>query len=270
MVSDSDATAPTVQSANTIATYGLPRRLAVMLNALEVYLPAKGSSECSVSVSPTPFTDADSDGIPATLTTTFACAGTTPAGKPYSAQGAVTLSDTDNNQAKSGFSASFANFQTSLTRINGTVVNRTLHGTLILNKSNDALFTIDKNYVSSVHIERPGRSAVDGSLAFAVSKTYTPDSTSIPWSAGLISISQDSPATLTWTRGNKVRIWQHFTSPSLHWNPAVCGSSTRLLNFDSGAEEWVYTRSKGGQDTLRLEFSDCGIFTVKLNTAAVQ
>lgn len=244
--------------------YNLPRRIIHLLNALGAYLPPAGSGECSVTVSPANYTDADDDGVPASVSVSFNCAGTRAGGTSYTTEGSISLSDTDDNQALSGYSASFSGFHTVLTREDGTVIDRTLGGSFTLDKRDASLYLIAKNYQQAVSITK-GANTYTGSAEFKVEKTYAPELPDTPWAKGTITIAQDKPGSLTWVRGGKTRNLIWYTDPTLHYNRADCASPTRLLNFDDGAKVWVYTRPDGQQDTLRLEFTGCGQFTVTLN-----
>lgn len=249
--------------------YNLPRRIIHLLNALGAYLPPVGSGECSVTVSPPNFVDADDDGVPASITVTFDCAGTRAGGASYTTEGSVSLSDTNDALPLSGYSVSFNGFHTVVTRDDGTVIDRSLEGSFTLDKSDASLYTIAKNYSQAVSVTTGGNT-YDGSAQLEVEKTYAPELPDTPWAKGTITIAQDNPGSLTWERGGRVRNLIWYTDPTLHWNRADCASPARLLNYDSGAKVWVYTRPNGEQDTLRLEFTGCGEFTVTLNGGAVE
>lgn len=257
------------EGARNAIGYRLPRRLIHLLNAAGAYLPPAGSGECSVTVSPTDYADADDDGVPANVTVAFDCAGTRAGGTGYTTEGSVTLSDTDDALPLSGYSAGFTGFHTVLTRDDGTVIDRTFDGSLTLDKRDASLYAIAKDYSQAVSVTR-GANTYTGSAEFEVEKTYAPELPDTPWAKGTITIAQDDPGSLTWVRGGKTRNLVWYTDPTLHYNRADCASPSRLLNYDAGAKEWVYTRPSGEQDTLRLEFTGCGQFTVTLNGEAVE
>jgi hypothetical protein len=262
------ATALSEGALNAIG-YNLPRRVIHLLNALGAYLPPAGSGECSVTVSPANFVDADDDGVPASITVSFNCAGTRANGTSYTTEGSISLSDTDDTQALSGYSANFSGFHTVLTRDDGTVIDRSLEGSFTLDKRDASLYAIAKNYSQAVSLS-VGGNTYSGSAEFKVEKTYAPELPGTPWAKGTITIARDNPGSLTWVRGGKTRNLIWYTDPTLHWNRADCASPARLLNYDSGAKEWVYTRPSGEQDTLRIEFTGCGEFTVTFNGGAVE
>jgi hypothetical protein len=249
--------------------YNLPRRIIHLLNALGAYLPPAGSGECSVTVSPTDYADADDDGVPANVTVTFDCAGTRANGTLYTTEGSVTLSDTDDTLPLSGYSATFSPFHSVLTRDDGTVIDRTLEGSFTLDKRDASLYAIAKNYSQALSLSLGGNTYT-GSAVFEVEKTYAPELPGTPWAKGTITIAQDNPGSLTWVRGGKTRNLVWYTDPTVHWNRADCASRARLLNYDAGAKVWAYTRPSGQQDLLRIGFTGCGQFTLTLNGGAVE
>jgi hypothetical protein len=84
-------------------------------------------------------------------------------------------------------------------------------------------------------------------------------------------VDKNNPGSATWTRGNNTRSLIWYTDPTLHWNRTACQNPLgRLMNFDSGAKEYVYTNPAGQTSTLRIEFSGCGQFSVTLNGQIVQ
>lgn len=253
-------------------TWGLPRRINLILRAVGVlYLPAMGSGNCTISTTPSPLVDADDDGVPASATTTYSCTYTSPGGISYSLNGSISLQDTNDNQPFSGYGVTFSNFRSRVSSDNRSV-ERTLNGSYSIDKQDAALFKIGKNYTHSV-TRTIFNNTYTGSLVFNVSKTYAPDNdgNSNPWDAGTITVDKASPGSATWTRGNNTRNLIWYTDPSLHWNRAACQNPLgRLMNFDSGAKEYVYTSPAGEKSTLRFAFSGCGQFSVTLNGAPVE
>jgi hypothetical protein len=253
-------------------TWGLPRRINLILRALGVlYLPPLGSGNCTIHTTPSPLVDADDDGVPANATTAYDCSYTGPGGTSYALNGSITLEDTNDNQQYSGFGVTFNNFRSRMSGDNRSV-ERTLNGSYSMDKQDATLFKISKNYTHGI-TKTVFNNTYTGSLIFNVHKTYAPDNDgdSNPWNAGTISVDKAHPGSATWTRGshNRNLIW--YTDPTLHWNRSVCQNPLgRLMNFDSGAKEYVYTNPAGQQSTLRLEFSACGNFTVALNGQSVQ
>jgi len=247
--------------------WGLPRRLIMVLKAFEVYIPAAATGTCTISKSGDQ-TDADNDGVPVNATYTFDCTATGPADGTYSNKGSITLKDTNDAQAESGFSLSFDAFKTRISPDASKSVERTLQGSYSLDKQDATLYKIGKNYTHSVVIAN-GNNTYNGSLSFNVNKTYAPEDPAAPWSKGTITIDKAAPGTATWTRNNtRNLIW--YTDPTLHYNRADCQNPGRILNFDSGAKEYVYTNPAGEKSTLRIEFSACGTFSVTFNGQPVQ
>ncbi|GIW25282.1 hypothetical protein [Meiothermus sp.] len=252
--------------------WGLPRRINLILRAVGVlYLPPFGSGNCAIQTTPSPPVDADDDGVPTDATTTYHCSYTGPGGTIYSLNGAIRLQDTNDNQPYSGYSVTFDSFRS---RVSGNTasVERTLNGSYSLDKQDATLFKISKNYTHSV-TKTAANNTYTGSLVFAVGKTYAPDSDGDgnPWNAGTITVDKASPGSATWTRGHNTRNLIWYTDPTLHWNPKVCQNPLgRLMNFDSGAKEFVYTNPANEKSTLRIEFSACGNFTVTLDGQTLQ
>jgi hypothetical protein len=253
-------------------TWGLPRRIHLFLRAVGVlYLPPSSSGNCAINTSPSPLVDADDDGVPANATATFDCSYTSPGGTSYTLNGSITLQDTNDTQPYSGYSVSFNNFKSRVSGDNRSV-ERTLNGSYSIDKQDATLFKITRNYTHSV-TKTVFNNTYTGSLVFNVSTTYAPDSDgdSNPWNAGTITVDKNNPGSATWTRGNNTRNLIWYTDPTLHWNPATCQNPQgRLMNFDSGAKEFVYTNPAGQTSTLRIEFSGCGQFSVTLNGQIVE
>lgn len=247
--------------------WGLPRRINLILRAVGVlYLPPLGSGNCTISTTPSPLVDADDDGVPAYATSAYDCSYTGPDGTSYTLSGSITLQDTNDNQQFSGYSVTFDNFKSRVSGDNRSV-ERTLNGSYSMDKQDATLFKISKNYTHSV-TKTVFNNTYTGSLVFNVSKTYAPDNDgdSNPWNAGTISVDKASPGSATWIRNNNTRNLIWYTDPTLHWNRSVCKNpSGRLMNFDSGAKEYVYTNPAGVKSTLRIAFSGCGQFSVTLN-----
>ncbi len=252
--------------------WGLPRRINLILRAVGVlYLPPLGSGNCTISTTPSPLIDADDDGVPANATTSYNCSYTGPGGTSYALTGSITLQDNNDNQQYSGYSVSFDNFKSRVSGDNLSV-ERTLNGNYSMDRQDATLFKISKNYTHSV-TKTVFNNTYTGSLVFNVNKTYAPDSDgdSNPWNAGTITVDKASPGSATWIRGNNTRNLIWYTDPTLHYNRSTCQNpSGRLMNFDSGAKEYVYINPAGQKSTLRLEFSACGNFTVTLNGQSVQ
>ncbi len=253
-------------------TWGLPRRIHLFLRAVGVlYLPPSGSGNCTISTGPSPLVDADDDGVPANATTTYNCSYSGPGSTSYSLNGSIGLQDTNDNQPYSGYSVTFTNFKARVSGDNRSV-ERTLNGSYSMDKQDATLFKISKNYTHSVS-KTVFNNTYTGSLDFNVSKTYAPDSDgdSNPWNAGTITVDKASPGSATWKRDNNTRNLIWYTDPTLHWNRTACQNPLdRLMNFDSGAKEFVYTNPAGEKSTLRIEFSGCGQFSVTLNGQPVQ
>jgi hypothetical protein len=253
-------------------TWGLPRRIHLFLRAVGVlYLPPSGSGNCAISTSPSPLVDADDDGVPANATTSYDCSYTGSGGISYSLNGSISLQDTNDNQPYSGYSVTFTNFKARVSGDNRSV-ERTLNGSYSIDKQDATLFKISKNYTHSVS-KTVFNNTYTGSLVFNVSKTYAPDNdgNSNPWDAGTITVDKNNPGSATWTRGNNTRSLIWYTDPTLHWNRTACQNPLgRLMNFDNGAKEYVYTNPAGQTSTLRIEFSGCGQFSVTLNGQPVQ
>lgn len=252
--------------------WGLPRRINLILRAVGVlYLPPMSSGNCTISTTPSPLMDADDDGVPTSATTTYSCTYTSPGGISYSLNGSISLQDTNDNQPFSGYSVTFTNFKSRISSDNRSV-ERTLNGSYSMDKQDATLFKISKNYTHSV-TKTVFNNTYTGSLVFNVNKTYAPDTDgdSNPWNAGTITVGKASPGSATWTRGNNTRNLIWYTDPTLHWNRAACQNPFgRLMNFDSGAKEYVYTNPAGEKSTLRIAFSGCGQFSVTLNGQPVE
>jgi len=252
--------------------WGLPRRINLILRAVGVlYLPPLGSGNCTISTTPSSLVDADDDGVPANATTSYNCSYTGPGNTSYALSGSITLQDTNDNQQFSGYSLTFDNFKS---RVSGDSrsVERTLNGSYGVDKQDATLFKISKNYTHSVS-RTVFNNTYTGSLVFNVNKTYTPDNDgdSNPWNAGTITVDKSSPGSATWIRGTNTRSLIWYTDPTLHWNRAACQNPFgRLMNFDSGAMEYVYTSPAGEKSTLRIAFSGCGQFAVTLDGQPVQ
>lgn len=262
-----------VDSLDTHAqNWGLPRRINLILRAVGVlYLPPSGSGNCTLSTTPSPLADADDDGVPADATTAYDCSYTGPGGTSYNLNGSIRLQDTNDNQPYSGYSVTFNNFRSRVSS-NSSSVERTLNGSYSIDKQDATLFKISKNYSHNV-TKTAFNNTYTGSLAFNVSKTYAPDNDgdSNPWNAGTITVEKTNPGSATWTRNGNTRNLIWYTDPTLHWNRSVCQNpSGRLMNFDSGAKEYIYTNPANEKSTLRIEFSACGNFTVTLNGQTVQ
>ncbi len=252
--------------------WGLPRRINLILRAVGVlYLPPLGSGNCTIHTTPSPLVDADDDGEPADATTTHDCSYTGPSGTSYNLNGSIRLQDTNDSQPYSGYSVNFNNFRSRVSS-NSSSVERTLNGSYSIDKQDATLFKIGKNYTHSVS-KTVFNNTYTGSLAFNVNKTYAPDNDgdSNPWNAGTIAVDKANPGSAAWTRGSNTRNLIWYTDPTLHWNRSVCQNPLgRLMNFDSGAKEFVYTNPANEKSTLRIEFSACGSFTVTLNGQTVQ
>ncbi|GEM85225.1 hypothetical protein [Meiothermus hypogaeus] len=252
--------------------WGLPRRINLILRAVGVlYLPPSGSGNCTLSTTPSPPADADDDGVPADATTTYDCSYTSPSGTSYSLNGSIRLQDTNDNQPYSGYSVTFNSFRSRVSSSNLSV-ERTLNGSYSMDKQDATLFKISKNYTHNV-TKTALNNTYTGSLVFNVSKTYAPDNDgdSNPWNAGTITVDKANPGSATWSRNSITRNLIWYTDPTLHWNRSACQNPLgRLMNFDSGAKEYVYTNPASEKSTLRIEFSACGQFTVTLNGQTVQ
>jgi len=247
-------------------SWGLPRRVTLILKALGHYIPNAASGSCTISKEGD-LTDADDDGVPVNAKITFTCSATGPLGATYDTEGSLTLKDTNDAQAQSGYSVEFKGFKTRVSSDANHSVTRTLEGTYTLDRQTST-YQILKKYTYT--IERKNFSnTTTSSLVFDVSKTYTPDPSALdagkPFSAGTIVVDKANPGSAVWTRDNNNRTLQWYTDPNLHWNRAVCQAPERILNFDSGAKEYVYTNPAGQQSTLRIAFSGCGDFQVTFN-----
>lgn len=271
MLSDAGLGAASVQSAGGVSelmanvqALGLPRRIGHILAALEAYVPAATTANCSITQDPAAPVDADNDGTPANVKITFNCAGTRPNGAAYTTEGVATLKDTDDGLVNSGFSFSLENFHSKTIRDNGTTVDRIVSGSFERDKT-AANWQIKKQYNHKVTLTK-GSDVYTGSVDFLVNKTYTPDDANKPWGAGTLSVDKAVPGTLTWIRNSITRNLIWYTDPTLHWNRAACQAPARLLNFDSGAKEYVYTNPEGKKSILRLAFSGCG----SINTTLTQ
>lgn len=270
MLSDAGVSGASAQSVNSLAAeveahaigFGLPRRIVHVLNALEAYIPDVTDASCTITKDPAAPTDADNDGTPASLKMTFNCAGTRSNGTAYTTEGVATLQDTDDAQANSGFSLKLENFHAKITRTDGTVVERTVNGSFERDKTT-ANWQIKKQYSHKVSITK-GSNVYNGSVDLLVNKTYTPDDAAKPWAAGTITVDKAVPGSLTWVRNAVTRNLIWYTDPSIHWNRAACQAPARVLNFDSGAKEYVYTNPQGQKSTLRLVFGGCGNITTTL------
>uniref|UniRef100_A0A7C3DCR7 Lipoprotein n=1 Tax=Meiothermus ruber TaxID=277 RepID=A0A7C3DCR7_MEIRU len=277
MLGDASSTAFSAQGqadsleANAQA-WGLPRRNVLILRAVGImYLPLASSANCSINTTPSTPTDTDNDGVPASATTTYNCSYTGPGNTSYSLKGSIALQDTNDNQPYSGYSVAFDRFASRLAG-NNFAIERTLQGSYSIDKQDATLFKITKNYTHTV-TKTVFNNTYTGSLAFNVSKTYAPDNdgNSDPWDAGTFTVDKASPGSATWTRNNNTRNLIWYTDPTLHWNRTVCQNPLgRLMNFDSGAKEFVYINPAGEKSTLRIEFSGCGQFSVTLNGQPVE
>lgn len=252
--------------------WGLPRRIHLILRAVGVLnLPPLGSGNCTISTTPSPLVDADDDGVPANATTSYNCSYTGPGGTSYTLSGSITLQDTNDNQQFSGYSVTFDNFKSRVSGDNRSVES-TLNGSYSMDKQDATHFKISKNYTHSV-TKTVFNNTYTGSLVFNVNKIYAPDNDgdSNPWNAGTITVDKASPGSATWIRSNNTRNLIWYTDPTLHWNRAACQNPFgRLMNFDSGAKEFVYTNPAGEKSTLRIAFSGCGQFSVTLNGQPVE
>lgn len=270
LMADASTASMAAMSADSLVVnaqaWGLPRRLIMLLRAFEVYIPSAATGSCTITKSGDQ-TDADDDGVPVNATYAFDCTATGPNGATYTNQGSITLQDTNDAQAESGFSVSFGAFKSRISADAHHSKERTLSGSYTLDKQT-SVYGIQKNYTHTVKIVN-FNNEYSGSLSFKVSKTYTPDNLSKPWSAGTIEVKKEAPGSATWVRNNNTRTLSWYTDPTLHYNRAACQNPTRLLNFDSGAKEYVYTNPAGEQSTLRIEFSACGTYTVTFNKQAV-
>lgn len=272
MLSDASAASMSLQSVQigsleaNAQSWGLPRRVTLILKALGHYIPNAASGSCTISKDGD-LTDADDDGVPVNATITFTCSATGLQGATYDTEGSLTLKDTNDAQAQSGYSVEFQGFKTRVSSDANHSVTRTLEGTYTLDRQTST-YQILKKYTYT--IERKNFSnTTTSSLVFDVSKTYTPDPSALdagkPFSAGTIVVDKASPGSADWTRDNNKRTLQWYTDPNLHWNRAVCQAPERILNFDSGAKVYTYTNPAGQQSTLRIAFSGCGDFQVTFN-----
>lgn len=272
MLGDASAASLSLQSVGVDSleanaqSWGLPRRVTLILRALGHYIPNAASGSCTISQDGD-LTDADGDGVPVNATVTFTCSATGPLGATYDTEGSLTLKDTNDAQAESGYSVEFKGFKTRVSSDANHSVTRTLEGSYTLDRQTST-YLILKNYTHT--IERKNfNNTTSGSLVFNLSKTYTPDPSALdagkPFSVGTIVVDKAHPGSVVWTRGNNVRTLQWYTDPNLHWNRAACQAPGRILNFDSGAKEYVYTNPAGQQSTLRIAFSGCGDFQVTFN-----
>lgn len=272
MLGDASSSSLAMQSAGVNSleanaqSWGLPGRVVLILRALGHYIPAAGSGSCTISKTGD-LTDADGDGVPVDGTTSFDCTATGPAGATYTTKGSVELKDTNDAQANSGYSVIFSGFKTRVSADANRAKERTLEGSYSIDKQTST-YSIAKNYTQTVQITN-FNNVYNGSLTFAVSKTYTPDDIAKPWAAGTIEVKKDAPGSATWVRGNNTRTLNWYTDPTLHWNRAACANPGRALNFDSGAKQYVYTNPAGAQSVLRIEFTACGTYTVTFNGSAV-
>lgn len=266
LMADASAASLSAMGADSLVVnaqaWGLPRRLIMVMRAFDVYVPLAATATCTISKSGDQ-TDADNDGVPVNATYTFDCSATGPNGGTYAHQGSITLKDTNDAQAESGFSLSFYGFKSKVSANANRSTERTLSGNYTLDKQT-SVYSILKNYTHSVKIVN-FNNEYSGSLSFNVSKTYTPDDLAMPWAAGTIEVKKDTPGMATWVRGNNTRNLIWYTDPTLHYNRTACQNPTRILNFDSGAKEFVYTNPAGEKSTLRIEFTACGTYTVTFN-----
>ncbi|PZA06127.1 MULTISPECIES: hypothetical protein [unclassified Meiothermus] len=247
-------------------SWGLPRRVTLILKALGHYIPNAASGACTIRKDGD-LTDADDDGVPVNATITFSCSATGPQGATYDTEGSLTLKDTNDAQAESGYSVEFQGFKARVSSDANHSVTRTLEGTYTLGRQTST-YQILKKYTYT--IERKNFSnTTTSSLVFDVSKTYTPDPSALdagqPFSAGTIVVDKASPGSAVWNHDNNSRTLQWYTDPNLHWNRAACQVPERILNFDSGAKVYTYTNPAGQQSTLRIAFSGCGDFQVTFN-----
>jgi hypothetical protein len=269
MLSDAGTSSASVQAVGAQAElyanalgFGLPRRIVHVLAALEAHIPDASNPNCTISKDPAAPVDADSDGTPATVKITFNCAGTTAGGTAFSTEGEASLQDTDDAAANSGFSLSLTNFHAKATRTDGSLIDRTISGSFSRNKTGSD-WQISKQYSHNVSVTK-GSTTNTGSVSLEVNKTYTPDDAARPFAAGTVKLDKATPGSMTWTRNAKTRSLSWYTDPTVHWNRALCQAPARVLNFDSGAKEFVHTNPDGKKSTLRLEFSGCGNITTKL------
>lgn len=189
----------------------------------------------------------------------------------YSIQGNVTLEDTDDNRANSGYKLSLSGWKDKATK-GSKSLERTLDGSYTLNiPANAAFYNVDKGYKAS-QIYTDGSTTDSSSVQFGLDQTYTPDSIGLFKRSGNYSVDKAKPGSLSLTHNGKIYAWSGYTEPPLHFNSACKAKTDKgvRIPFDAGSAIYSYTNPDGTTSRLQISFKACGSYTLSLDGQAVQ
>ncbi|WP_425147048.1 hypothetical protein [Deinococcus sp.] len=205
---------------------------------------------CAASSTPAQPTDADRDLIP--LTTTFAidCSVSDDiTGAGFGVKGAANVSDSDDNDARSGYSVSISNLHLfGSTGFNSASLTLNLGFTLLPTTSG---YSVSSVYSLDTSTPQNGTSTLSYSLSGV---SYLPDSARSPRLGGTWNGSGSAASTRA---GHTLAL--NMTASNLHFNPACTG------RFDGGSVS--YGDLAG--NTLTLSYPKCGAVNASYNGAAL-
>lgn len=206
-------------------------------------------SKCVVQASP--WIDADKDGIPVEYTITFGCndqLGHDQQGNAfnYVVLGAVTVDDSDDANAKSGYTMHWAGFGVQRVFLSSGVKRGVyLDGALGIGRDTHGLSLIEAYNVRTT-IQK-GEISHTGVLENAKIVAYTPDDAAAPFAAGTVGWLEQT----AFTYDNVTHRLTTKTDPTLHFNDACRVGHPGRPGWDGGA----VTFADGA--TLRIQYVGC-------------
>lgn len=272
-------TALTSQSVQAAGKLGLSTQTAGVLEGLGMNLAQAVTVGCDISVIPGG-ADKDFDLTPDKASVSVQnCSykddnntpGDTSDDIGYSFEGSVTLEDTDDNRANSGFKLTLSGWKEAASK-GAKSLERALDGSYTLNiPAGAASYTVGKGYTAA-QTYKDGTQTDALNVQFGLDQTYTPDSVGLFKKAGSYAVDKTKPGTLNLTHNGKAYAWSGYTDPALHFTSS-CKAKTKegvRIPFDSGSAHYTYINPDSASSSLVISFTACGSYTVTLDGQAVQ
>jgi hypothetical protein len=246
-------------SGNSAGAFLGPRPLLKLTRAWGVELPPSCVSSSSKGE------DADGDGIPVRSEVSLSCEQTEPGGRLVKLSGRVSVTDTDDHAAGSGFEMTFEQLTVTTVEQSGVGLERVLDGSLRValrgtppDASNGYELAHELVFVltslrGEAAVARIRYSLEGGSSFVPDAEVASVD----PWAAGVIdgldheTLSSGEVGVESWARGSE-HSWTLATDPVLHWRRSCAGAPGKL-GYDGGA---VLLTDDAGS-SLRVVYRGC-------------
>jgi hypothetical protein len=236
-----------------------PARLqgALLPKPIDTLLAAWGARPLKGCVHGSTWLDGDADGIPARWRADLDCYVTRPSGLSVQIRGGVSVADSDDSVAMSGYQVAFEELQVGVFLNRVPVIARTLDGTARIDAmgpstrpaakfglQGDLELRVDRSRakggsMTSYHGKLTGAYAADPDVAFTM-----------PLSRGLLELDQYVEVTV---RGHEPKLLHANTAPTLHLDVACRDGDPEALPFDAGAYIAELDRT-----VVLMKFDGCG------------